>query len=447
MSLDDASQVAAKVQYLQIDALAQLVAVLLRYFDEWKQTTSMSKANLLNKVLGVIVKQMHGEHAERKTGFNQRPYHRLMLRLLLDTSDVLGDGTQMALADALLALQPRLVPGFAFAWLELASHKALMPRLLQNKGKAQEKFSEILLALFKYMESFLRSAELHEPVKVLYMGTLRVLLVLLHDFPEFLCEYHFVLCDAIPASCIQLRNLILSAFPKEMVLPDPLTFQERLPPIEANKPVVVVPNYTHALVAGNLRGELDAFLQGRGNRGLLLDLAGYLLHRSPMEAAASGSRYNIPLINSLVLYTAEFAIAQGSGDKVPIERGTSMEIFVKLSRDLDKEGRYLFLTAMANHLRYPNQHTHYLSCAMLWLFKSASDKEIVREQMTRVLIERLIVNKPHPWGLLNTFYELIRNPVRCPACCGSFVLQFVCTAVSWSCACRMRDTRGVIIAP
>jgi hypothetical protein len=31
--------------------------------------------------------------------------------------------------------------------------------------------------------------------------------------------------------------------------------------------------------------------------------------------------------------------------------------------------------------------------------------------MTRVLIERLIVNKPHPWGLLNTFYELIRNPV------------------------------------
>jgi len=110
------------------------------------------------------------------------------------------------------------------------------------------------------------------------------------------------------------------------------------------------------------------------------------------------------------LYAAEFAISQGAGDKVPIERGTSMEIFVKLSRDLDNEGRYLFLTAMANQLRYPNHHTHYLSCVMLWLFKSASDKEIVREQMTRVLIERLIVNKPHPWGLLNTFYELIRNP-------------------------------------
>ena len=54
-------------------------------------------------------------------------------------------------------------------------------------------------------------------------GTLRVLLVLLHDFPEFLCEYHFQLCDVVPPSCIQMRNLILSAFPRNMRLPDPFT--------------------------------------------------------------------------------------------------------------------------------------------------------------------------------------------------------------------------------
>lgn len=28
----------------------------------------------------------------------------------------------------------------------------------------------------------------------------------------------------------------------------------------------------------------------------------------------------------------------------------------------------------------------------------------------RVLLERLIVNRPHPWGLLITFIELIKNP-------------------------------------
>ena len=58
---------------------------------------------------------------------------------------------------------------------------------------------------------------------VMLQGTLRVLLVLLHDFPEFLCEFHFQLCNVIPPSCIQMRNLILSAFPRNMRLPDPFT--------------------------------------------------------------------------------------------------------------------------------------------------------------------------------------------------------------------------------
>lgn len=63
----------------------------------------------------------------------------------------------------------------------------------------------------------------HSEWQVVLQGTLRVLLVLLHDFPEFLCEYHFQLCNVIPPSCIQMRNLILSAFPRNMRLPDPFT--------------------------------------------------------------------------------------------------------------------------------------------------------------------------------------------------------------------------------
>ena len=57
----------------------------------------------------------------------------------------------------------------------------------------------------------------------LYRGTLRVLLVLLHDFPEFLCDYHYGFCDVIPPNCIQMRNLILSAFDRNMRMPDPFT--------------------------------------------------------------------------------------------------------------------------------------------------------------------------------------------------------------------------------
>ena len=44
-------------------------------------------------------------------------------------------------------------------------------------------------------------------------------------------------------------------------------------------------------------------------------------------------------------------------------------------------GRYLFLNAMTNQLRYPNSHTHYMSCMLLQLFAASHDKEIVREQV------------------------------------------------------------------
>jgi CCR4-NOT transcription complex subunit 1 len=129
-----------------------------------------------------------------------------------------------------------------------------MPKLLMcNLQKGWPFFQRLLVDLFKFMEPYLRNAELGQPVSfllhfwlylsdnyllhydflfsfvsymqilLLYKGTLRVLLVLLHDFPEFLCDYHFSFCDVIPPSCIQMRNVILSAFPRNMRLPDPST--------------------------------------------------------------------------------------------------------------------------------------------------------------------------------------------------------------------------------
>jgi CCR4-NOT transcription complex subunit 1 len=45
-------------------------------------------------------------------------------------------------------------------------------------------------------------------------------------------------------------------------------------------------------------------------------------------------------------------------------------------------GRYLFLSAIANQLRYPNSHTHYFSCILLYLF-AEGNQEVIKEQVTR----------------------------------------------------------------
>ncbi len=51
-------------------------------------------------------------------------------------------------------------------------------------------------------------------------------------------------------------------------------------------------------------------------------------------------------------------------------------------------GRYLFLNAIANQLRYPNSHTHYFSCTLLYLFAEANS-EAIQEQITRYGIHSL----------------------------------------------------------
>lgn len=43
----------------------------------------------------------------------------------------------------------------------------------------------------------------------------------------------------------------------------------------------------------------------------------------------------------------------------------------------------MYLNAIANQLRYPNSHTHYFSCTLLYLFAEANS-EAIQEQITRL---------------------------------------------------------------
>jgi len=211
-----------------------------------------------------------------------------------------------------------------------------------------------------------------------------------------------MLCDAIPPSCIQMRNLVLSAFPRSMRLPDPFTPNlkvDMLPEISISPRVA--PETDAVLLeaaGGSLVAELDAFLVTHKPATLPTDLRMALL-LPPAEAAVAGTRYNVALLNAIVLRCGSAAIEaarrEANGDTSAAATSlasTAMDLFTRFANEMDVEGRYLFLNAVANQLRYPNAHTHYFSCVLLFLFGEAS-QEIVREQVTRVLLERLIVNR------------------------------------------------------
>nr|CAB3495279.1 unnamed protein product [Digitaria exilis] len=349
-----------------------------------------NKGSLLHKILAVTARIIQKDAEEKKLSFNPRPYFRLFINWLseLTTSDLHHDSPNFqvltAFANVFHILQPLRVPAWRF-------------------------------------------------ILLLYKGTLRVLLVLLHDFPEFLCDYHFSFCDVIPPSCIQMRNVILSAFPRNMRLPDPSTPNLKIDLLaEISIAPRIMTDVDGALKAKQMKAQVDEYLKRPEGSLFLTDLKQKLL-LPQNEAHTAGTRYNVPLVNSLVLYVGMqvsseifslimFAVQQLQQNKANasaqinqspqmdiFQIETATELFRNLVMTMDTEGRYLILNAIANQLRYPNSHTHYFSFIILYLFAEAT-QEVVQEQITRVLLERLIVNRPHPWGLLITFIELIKNP-------------------------------------
>ena len=239
-----------------------------------------------------------------------------------------------------------------------------MPKLLTaDVPKGWPFYQRLLVDLFKFMGPFLRQGDMSDSMRYLYRGTLRVLLVLLHDFPEFLCDYHFSFVDVIPPPCIQLRNVILSAFPKNMKLPDPFLYHlkaESFP--EMNNSPHLMSDYGFSVTASGFKSELDTYLKARSPNGLtMMDLTHRLtLPEGQRDLIHGGTKYNVPLINSVVLYVGVQGLMQSSSSNIssssiskvgvsnisPIGGGvghsSAMDIFQHLVNDLDLEGENFF---------------------------------------------------------------------------------------------------------
>lgn len=138
------------------------------------------------------------------------------------------------------------------------------------------------------------------------------------------------------------------------------------------------------IISIDLRTRLDNYLTTRTPITFLSDLPRFL-HKSDI----SGQKYNDIIINSLVIYIGIRAIESISErfEKISmktIAHTSYMDIFQNLIVSFCIEGRYLLFNAIANQLRYPNTHTHYFSCVLLYLFLE-TNTEHVREQITRLI--------------------------------------------------------------
>ncbi|KAJ2732902.1 CCR4-NOT core subunit cdc39 [Coemansia sp. BCRC 34962] len=409
--------------YQVADALVKLVIYLTKLGRSGNQTDLAPMRMFLSSVALAAV-HTHTNNPEA-FGVCQRPFFRLLCGVLHETNAAYqgeeawctGESLHAIvglLGETLVLLSPAFMPGFGFAWLMLVSHRHFFPRLAASK-ETWPLAASLLESQLVFLQPFIATGQISESLKLLYRGMVCVVLVVLHDFPDFLAGYALKLCDSIPANCVQLRNLLLSAYPREMRLPEPMTPNlkiDLLPDVSRSPEVAFA--YADVLDQERLKSDLERFLVSQNPASFVRDAGSKLFAVSSPDSLtmpdtwAPAERFNVSLINAFVLHTVVTITSMSDSAARESAQRVALDMLRAILAEADPEACYLMVNAVSNQLRFPSSHTYLCSRLVLALFSKSDER--VRECIARVLIERILVNRPFPWGLLVTLIELLRNP-------------------------------------
>jgi CCR4-NOT transcription complex subunit 1 len=257
-----------------------------------------------------------------------------------------------------------------------------------------------------------------------YEGALRLTVVIFHDFQDFLVQNHFRLCNNIPDGSVQLKNLVLSAVPSES--PEyPYPFQPGMKPEAVDgmlDPPVIRNDFELLLKDSKLTPSLKNLLESNEPSPTSVNKLYQSIRSSepPSKKRISIESHQQALIHAVVLYIFVHAVQTGTGE-IYNKAGPHASVLRLLSQVLNLEDRVHFVDAIVNQLRFPNAHTLFSLHAVLDLFSDmppaslnnngddSNDPDTVMELIVRMLLDRLAVNRPHPWGVIVALSELYKS--------------------------------------
>ncbi|KIW46905.1 uncharacterized protein PV06_02526 [Exophiala oligosperma] len=408
-----------EVAFSHADALARLIIMLVKFQGDTNGAVRLSKAPYLETILTVLVLILNHHQLMRGVAFHQRLFNRLFATMLYEYSAARLNTTpehselMMAFAKCFKSLQPLWFPGFSYGWYSLVVHRVFVDGMLRpNNHAGWNAYRELIGLLLLYISELSSTPGLDLLNLDLYKGTLRNVLILLHDYPEFLCENHSYFCSRVSYQIPQLRNLILTAKPSAYHdLPDPMTPGLKIERLDEIKRSPV------------LASDFDAPLQQDGIKATIFDIlsktvdmeTGLKQIKSSLQDPERRTSIMAPpkaveIINALVPLVGQDALTNAQARFDP--NSTHVTLLTKFTLSLGFEGRYQILNAIADQIRYPSTHTDFFCKLMLNLWGSSnSDAQQgeIREQISRVVYERLAVARPHVWGMTILFLELQNN--------------------------------------
>jgi CCR4-NOT transcription complex subunit 1 len=411
--------------YVHVDELAKLITMLVKGYDKEGEVKN-DKAAYLKLTLSIIVLVLNHHHVMRGVNFNQKVFYRLFSLMLCEFASYADELSEqerqeitLVFATTFVDLRPSHFPGFLFGWLALVSHRNFLFPLMQIPYQGGWRpLADIVENLMFYVGELLKPLQVPLVTKMIYRAVLKFVVVLQHDYPEFLAANQSKISTNIPIHSFQLHNLILNANPGPYSKP-PDALQSGLK-IDRVEEMRLVPDSMDDLDTPLCQSGLVDILDQALASGPSEDAVAHIAHAIQRRKSGQTGPGFVPinadlqLIQSLVVYIGKHSIARAELKGGPTFVATSPDVALlsMLVHELRPEPRYFFLSAIVDQLRAPIAYTHYFTQALLELFGSdLNDPEEtdIRQQITRILLERLIGQWPQPWGLVVTIMELVKN--------------------------------------
>ncbi|CDR94168.1 hypothetical protein, conserved [Babesia bigemina] len=278
---------------------------------------------------------------------------------------------------------PSEVPEFGSYWINIITRKQFVQQIIQNPNEWPLYHHLLVEAL----------TSPHSKTPCISF----ILVTLMQKVPEFLCGYYLSLCDVVPPRAMQLRNLLTSAVPRSLKLPNPISMDDHMdiPSLNFTNHIITV------VKAGGLKVATDMFVH-EPSEALLPMVMKELKLTDP-------NTFDVMLANHYVLYL--ISTLPMMLKKIPTtshRSQNSLLLLEKLMMNCIPQARHMLLSCMTNHLRYPNVSTFAFVAFMLRLFKNGDQP--MQEQITLAILERLLISRPHPWGVLHLLFQLVKDP-------------------------------------
>ena len=381
---------------------------------------TLNKLKMFGNILNGIFKTFHYDYMKTSLNFNQRPYYKLFFTFISLLDNVPNnakvfnsENTKIQymnlIADFLKIPSPTNYPGFALAWLDIISCKAFISCFLdeiyspakEKNTKIIENYLYLIMDIFNFLKNNVNSNYNKYANKVFIDNVYKYLYLLSTSYPEFISGYYYLcIITLIPEnSYLQLKNLILSATPKNVENIKSINYVDKNLEEEFNKN-----NFGNNNVE-NLFDIISILKQY-----LFLELLDNYIHNQDIETIKTicdklnnnkNKNFNLYVIFAIVIYWAENVLKNLKDIKEPYN------FFFQMIKFMEIDNREHLINSLLNELRYPSNQTLYFLLMINYILVRIHNEQI-EEHIIMLLFERLL-NKPIPWGIELLFKKIIKG--------------------------------------